>query len=310
MQTAPLPQLQNFLVVARLRSFSAAARELGVSTAAVSKSVRLLEEQLGVVLLTRTTRSVSPTDAGTQLIADAGPAMKQAQEALVRVSAKPGEVVGRVKLSVGRMSMPFLVTPVLPVFRERHPRIDIEVVVDERLVDIVGEGYDAVVRLTESIDRDMVQIRVTEAFRFVVVGSPGYLAKRGTPRTPEDLLRHECIGFRAPSTGSLYAWEFERGRRSWRVPVRGGVVTNEPELSVRLAEQGLGLTYTFEPWVTQQIKAGRLEMVLETYAPALPGFFLCYPSRAQSSPALRLFVEVVKEVTGVSKPARAARTKK
>jgi DNA-binding transcriptional LysR family regulator len=185
-----------------------------------------------------------------------------------------------------------------PLFRARHPRIDVEVVVDERLVDIVGEGYDAVVRLSESIDRDMVQIRVTEPFRFVIVGSPGYLGKHGTPRKPEDLLRHECIGFRAPSTGVLYAWELERGRRNWRVPVRSGVVTNEPELNVRLAEQGLGLAFAFEPWVTEQVRAGRLQLVLEAYVPTLPGFFLCYPSRSLSSPALRLFVEVVKEVVG------------
>lgn len=306
MQPAALPQLHTFLAVARHRSFSAAARELGVSTAAVSKSVKQLEAQLGVVLLTRTTRSVSPTDAGTQLIADAGPAMKQAQEALVRVSAKPGEVVGRLKLSVGRMAVPFLISPVLPAFRARHPRVDVEIVVDERLVDIVGEGYDAVVRLAESIDRDMVQVRVTDAFRFVIVGSPGYLANRGTPRRPQDLLRHDCIAFRAPSTGALYAWELERGRRTWRVPVRGSVVTNEPELSVRLAEQGLGLTYTFEPWVAEPVGAGRLKLVLEAYAPTLPGFFLCYPSRAQSSPALRRFVELVKELTATPKPSRRA----
>jgi DNA-binding transcriptional LysR family regulator len=205
--------------------------------------------------------------------------------------------VGRVKLSVGRMALPFVITPVLPTFRARHPRIEVEIVVDERLVDIVGEGYDAAVRLTEAIDRDMVQVQISNEFRFVVVGTPEYLAKNGTPRKPEDLLRHECITFRAPSTGALYAWELERGRRNWRVPVRGGVVSNEPELNVMLAEQGLGLTYTFEPWVAEQVRSGRLKVVLETYAPTVPGFFLCYPSRAQSSPALRLFVEVVKELT-------------
>lgn len=309
MHAPALPHLQMFLAVARHRSFSGAARELGVSTAAVSKSVKQLEERLRVVLLTRTTRSVSPTEAGTQLITEAGPAMKQAQDALVRVSAKPGEVVGRVKLSVGRMAIPFLIDPVLPTFRARHPRIDLEVIVDERLVDIVGEGYDAVVRLSESIDRDMVQVRVTDAFRFVVVGSPAYLEKHGTPRKPEDLLGHECLAFRQPSTGALYAWELERGRRNWRVPVRGGVVTNEPELAVRLAEQGLGLTYTFEPWVADAVRAGRLTMVLEAYAPTVPGFFLCYPSRAQSSPALRLFVELVKELTGATKPPKRGATR-
>jgi DNA-binding transcriptional LysR family regulator len=239
---------------------------------------------------------VAPTEAGERLVRGAGPAMKQALETLTEVSARPGEVVGRVKLSVGRMAIPFVISPLLPTFRARHPRVEVEVVVDERLVDIVGEGYDAGVRLTEAIDRDMVQIRLTSEFRFVVVGSQDYLARHGTPRKPEDLLQHECNTFRAPTTGALYAWELERGRRHWRLPVRGGVITNEPQLHVTMAEQGLGLSYTFEPWVAEQVRAGQLKLVLEAYAPTVPGFFLCYPSRAQSSPALRLFVDVAKEL--------------
>jgi DNA-binding transcriptional LysR family regulator len=296
MQTAPLPQLQVFLAVARHRSFVGAARELGVSTSAVSQAVKQLEHQLRVVLLTRTTRAVAPTEAGMRLIENAGPAMKQALEALTAAAAKPGEVVGRVKVSVSRMSVPFVMTPVVPVFRARHPRVELEVVVEERLVDIVGEGDDAAIRLTEAIQRDMVQVRLTDEFRFVIVGAPEYLANAGTPRTPQDLLRHECITFRSQTTGALYAWELERGRKSWRVPVRGGVVANEPQFCVTMAEKGLGLAYTFEPSVADQLRDGRLKQVLEPYAPAVPGFFLCYPSRAQSSPALRLFVEVAKEV--------------
>jgi DNA-binding transcriptional LysR family regulator len=248
------------------------------------------------VLLTRTTRSVLPTDAGTRLVKSAGPAVKQAFEALTQVSAKPGEVVGRVKISVSHMAVPFVITPVLPTFRARHPRIDVEVVVEDRLVDLVGEGYDAGVRLTESIDRDMVQVRLTDEFRFVIVGTPEYLAKNGTPRKPEDLLRHQCIVLRAPTTGTLYAWELERGRRTWNIPVRGGLLTNEPQLNVTMAEQGLGLTQTFEPWVAESLRTGRLKTVLDAYAQTVPGFFLCYPSRAQSSPALRLFVDVAKEL--------------
>lgn len=297
MQPASLPQLQVFLAVARHRSFSGAARELGVSTSAVSQAVKQLEDQLRVLLLARTTRSVSPTDAGKRLVESAGPAVKQALDALTEVSAKPGEVVGRVKLSVGHLAVPFVITPVLPTFRARHPRIAVEIVVEERLVDIVGEGYDAGIRLTEAIDRDMVQVRLTNELRFVIVGTPEYLARNGTPRKPEDLLRHECIMFRALTTGALYAWELERGRRNWRVPVRGSVITNEPQLCIKMAEQGLGLAYTFEPSVAEQLRAGRLKTVLEAYAPTVPGFFLCYPSRAQSSPALRLFVEVARELT-------------
>jgi DNA-binding transcriptional LysR family regulator len=150
------------------------------------------------------------------------------------------------------------------------------------------------VRLTEAIERDMIQVRLTSAFRFVVVAAPSYIARCGTPERPEDLLRHECLTFRSPSTGALYAWELERGRRNWRVPVRGGVVTNDSQLRFSLAEQGTGLAYVFEPMASEALRAGRLKRVLEPYAVKVPGFFLYFPSRAQSSPMLRLFVEVAK----------------
>ena len=250
-----------------------------------------------MVLLTRTTRSVSLTEAGRRLVESAGPGMSQALAALGEASARPGEVVGRLKLSVPRSAVPFLITPVLPTFCARHPRIEVEVVIEERFVDIVAEGYDAGVRLSESIERDMVQVRLTDAFRFVVVGSPDYLARHGTPERPEDLLRHACITFRSHTRGTLYAWELERGRRNWRIPVRGSVVTNDNALSVALAAQGLGLAYAFEPSAMEQLRSGQLVRVLEAYAPTVPGFFLYFPSRAQRSGPLRLFVETAKELT-------------
>src|SRR5271156_3601244 len=252
MNTAPFPQLQSFLAGARHRSFSGAARELGVSRSAVSQAVRQLEEQLRVVLLARTTRSVSLTDAGRRLVDGAGPSLGQVVAALAEVTAQPGETVGRVRLSVPRAAVPFVIDPVLPTFRARHPRIEVEVVIEERFVDIVAEGYDAGVRLSESIQRDMVQVRLTDSFRFVVVGSPAYLARHGTPERPEDLLRHECITFRSHTTGALSRWELERGRRPWRVPVRGGVFSNDSRLNASLAEQGFGLAYAFEPLVMEQ----------------------------------------------------------
>lgn len=249
-----------------------------------------------MVLLTRTTRSVALTDAGRRLVEGTGPGLGQVLAALGEVSAKPGEVVGRLRLTVPRMAVPFLITPVLPTFRMRHPRVEVEVVIEERFVDIVVEGYDAGVRLSEAIERDMVQVRLTDAFRFVVVGAPGYLARHGTPQRPEDLLRHDCITFRLQTTGALYAWELERGRRNWRVPVRGGVVTNDNAVTASLAEEGLGLAYAFEPAVQEQLKSGRLVRVLDAYAPEVPGFFLYYPSRAQRSGPLRLFVEAAREL--------------
>ena len=297
MNTAPFPQLQAFLAVARLRSFTSAARELGVTRSAVSQAVQQLEEQLRVVLLTRTTRSVSVTDAGRRLLESAGPALGQLTAALTEVSARPGEAVGRLRLSVPRTAVPFVIDPVLPTFRARHPRVEVEVVVEERFVDVVAEGYDAGVRLTEAIERDMVQVRLTDAFRFVVVAAPEYLARHGTPQRPEELLHHECLTFRSQTTGALYVWELERGRRTWRVPVRGGVLTNDHMVAVSLAAQGMGLAYAFEPAVTAELRAGRLQRVLEQYAATVPGYFLYFPSRAQQSAPLRLFVEAARELS-------------
>jgi DNA-binding transcriptional LysR family regulator len=296
MKGAPFPQLQAFLAVARLRNFSSAARELGVSRSAVSYSVRQLEDRLRVALLTRTTRSVALTDAGRRLVETAGPGLGQALAALANAAAEPGEAVGRLRLSAPRMAVAFVINPVLPTFHARHPRVEVEVDIEDRFVDIVAEGYDAGVRLSEAIERDMVQVRLTDAFRFVVVGAPSYLERHGTPEKPQDLLRHECITFRARTTGALYAWELERGRKTWRVPVRAGVVTGDSEVMLSLAESGAGLAYVFEPTVREQLRTGRLKVVLEAYAPTVPGFFLYFPSRAQRSPPLRLFIEAAKEL--------------
>ena len=296
MNRALLPQLQVFLTVARLHGFTAAARDLGVSVAAVSQSVRQLERQLKVVLFTRTTRSVALTEAGRSLAERAGPGLGQAIEALRNVGAPSGEAVGRLRLSVPEVAVPLVIEPLLPAFRARHPRVEVEIVAENRFVDIVAEGYDAGIRLHEALDRDMVQVRLTEPFRFVVVAAPGYLERHGTPRTPEDLLQHECFTFRHPTTGSLFAWELERGKRSWRVPVRGSIVANHGALIVAMAEQGLGLAYVIEPMVKDSLRAGRLVPILEPYAPKVPGFFIYFPSRAQRTGPLRLFLETAKEL--------------
>jgi DNA-binding transcriptional LysR family regulator len=201
-----------------------------------------------------------------------------------------------------------VIEPVLPKFRERHPRIEVEIVFGDRRVDIVGEGYDAGIRLSEYVERDMVSLRLTDAFRFIVVGSPDYLDKHGTPHRPEELLHHECLTFRSETTGSLYAWELERGRRTWRVPVRGSLVVNDGLFCMTWAEQGLGLAYVMEPLVKEQLRSGSLRTVLDPYAASVPGFFLYYPSRAQSSAPLRLFVETIRELTG--KRTASAKTKR
>lgn len=290
-----LPQLQIFLTVARTRSFTAAARQLGVTPSAVSQAVRLLEKELRTSLLNRTTRSVSLTDTGRRLVSQAGPGLDQAAEALSNILAQPGELVGRLKLTVPRVAAPYVITPVLPKFTARYPHVNVEVVFEERFVDIVAEGYDAGVRLTEAIERDMIQVRLTESFRFVVAAAPSYLATHGAPRKPEDLLQHDCINGRSTTTGELFAWELEKGRRSWRVPVRSRVIANDFNVGTALCEAGLGLVYAFEPLIAERLKVGRLKLVLEDYAPTVPGFYLYFPSREQSSAALRAFVETAKE---------------
>ncbi len=296
MNTVLLSQLQTFVAVARYRSFTRAAKEMGVSPSAVSQTVRQLEENLHAVLLTRTTRSVSLTEAGARLVESAGPGLGQVLTALTEASAQPGEAVGHLKLSVPRSAVQLLVTPVLPAFRGRYPRIDVEVVIEDRLVDLVREGYDAGVRLSESIQRDMVQVRLAEPFRFVVVGSPAYLRHRGVPQRPEDLLQHECLTVRSQTTGALYVWELERGRRPWRVAVHGGVVINDSWVRVALVEAGLGLTYVDEPAVAARVRTGLLKVVLDAYSPTVPGFFMYFPRGSRTSPPLRAFVETAREL--------------
>lgn len=300
MTPPPLNALSVFLAVARKRSFTAAARELAISPSAVSQSIRQLEDQLGVPLLARTTRSVALTEVGRRLLEGTGPALAQITEAMSAALAKPGELTGRLRLSVPRIAVPFVIEPVLPRFRAAHPGVEVEVSVDDRLVDVVGEGFDAGVRLSEAIERDMVQVRLTRAFRFLVVGAPDYLDERGEPSRPEDLLEHDCIGYRSPTDGAPYAWELERGKRSWRLPVKGPVSSNDAQLCIAFSERGLGLTYACELLVEDALRRKRLRSVLEPFAPTVPGFFAYFPSRARLSPALRAFVELAKAVNAAS----------
>jgi DNA-binding transcriptional LysR family regulator len=296
-EAIPFPQLQSFLAVARTGGFSAAARELAVSRSAVSQAVRQLEEQLGVVLVARTTRSVSLTEAGRRLVETTSPAIAQTRAALAEISAKPGEVTGRLRVTVPPSAY-FALGPYLKTFRARQPRIEVELVFEDRQVDIIAEGYDAGIRLSEYVERDMVSIRLTEPFNFIVVGAPNYLRTRGTPERPEDLTHHECLTFRSATNGSLYAWELERGKRTWRVPARGGLLVNDGMYCVKWAEEGLGLAYAMEPLVAEALQAGRLVQVLEAYSSAVPGFYLYYPTRAQRSGPLQLFVETIQQLKG------------
>ncbi|MFE8596372.1 LysR family transcriptional regulator [Archangium violaceum] len=304
MALTPLNALHGFLAVARHRGFAPAASMLGVSPSALSQAVRQLEERLGVTLLTRTSRSVALTEAGRRLLENAGPAVDQALDALKTASAQPGEVTGRVRLSVPAIAVPVVVAPLLPRFHALYPKVEVEARVEDRFVDIVAEELDAGIRLSESIERDMVQVRLFEPSRFVVVAAPAYLERKGVPETPKELLSHDCICIRSTTTGGLYQWELERGQRSWRIPVQGPIITNDTSLMLEMVEAGMGLMYAFEPTVAERLRRGSLKVVLEPFAPVVPGLFLYFPSRAQVSPALRAFVDVARQAAAERRPRK------
>lgn len=296
MAFTPLNSLNAFLVVARHLSYAAAARDLGVSTSALSQSVRQLEERVGVPLLIRTSRSVALTDAGRRLLDNAGPAVEQALEALKHVKAQRGEVTGRIRLTVPSAAVTLILAELIPRFLAKYPKVEVEAHVDDRLVNSVAGEFDAGIRLIEAIDRDMVHVRLTPPTRVVVVGAPSYLEERGVPTKPEDLLHHDCVCIRRGTTGDPWAWELERGKKSWRVPVRGPVTTNDAELMRAMAVAGVGLLYALEDRIRDEVAAGKLRVVLEQYAPEVPGLYLYFPSRSQVSPALKAFVEVARTV--------------
>jgi DNA-binding transcriptional LysR family regulator len=192
------------------------------------------------------------------------------------------------------------VTPVLarllPQFAERYPQVEVDVSVENRDVDFAAEGLDAGIRLVEAVDRDTSHVRLSGPTRIVVAGAPSYLKRRGVPSQPGDLLKHDCLCVRFGSKGEPWAWRFDRGKKTWRVPVRGRVTSNDGALARSLALAGAGLLYTFEPAIADELGRGRLRVVLEQYAPSVPGLYLCFPSRARLSPALRAFVDVAREV--------------
>lgn len=297
MALTPLNSLNAFLAVARTKSFAAAAAQLKISPSALSQAVRQLETRVGAPLLTRTTRSVAMTAAGRQLLEQAGPGIEQALTALSAVSAKATEVTGKVRLTVPSLAIPLTIAPILPEFARRHPRVEVEVQVTNRRIDIVSEGYDAGIRLEEHLARDMVHVRLTGASRFIVVGSPAYLKRKGTPQSIKDLLQHDCLCFRSQTTGGLFPWDLDRGPKTIRARVSGTITSDDERVLLAMAEAGLGLAYVFEPEVTAQLKKGTLRVVLDEHAGRIPGFFLYFPNRAQVSSALRAFIDVAREVT-------------
>jgi DNA-binding transcriptional LysR family regulator len=289
-----ISHLLAFLAVAKERSFTRAAAQLGVSQSALSHTIRGLEERLGLRLLTRTTRSVAPTEAGERLVRTVGPRFEEIDAELSALTALREKPAGTIRITAGEHSAETILWPALAKLLPRYPDIKAEIVIDYGLTDIVAERYDAGVRLGEQVARDMIAVRVGPDFRMAVVGAPKYFKGRVRPKRPQDLTDHDCINIRLPTYGGIYAWEFEKRGRGLRVRVDGQLVFNNMTLRLNAVAAGLGLAYLPEDRVQAQLADGRLIRVLDDWCAPFPGYHLYYPSRRQSSPAFALLVDALR----------------
>ncbi|MFZ0266657.1 LysR family transcriptional regulator [Caulobacter sp.] len=288
-----LADLDAFTAVARARSFRGAASLRGVSASSLSEALRRLEAALGVRLLNRTTRSVTPTEAGERLLARLTPALADVGLALDEVNAFRDSPIGALKLNVPGAVSRIVFPDLIPRFLAAHPGVRVEVTADDAFVDVLAAGYDAGVRYDERLEKDMIAVPLAGPQRFVVVASPAYFAKHGRPVHPREVLNHPCIRHRFAS-GTSYAWEFEKQGEVIRVQPEGPLITNSGELEIAAAEAGVGLLATFEGFVAPAIAAGRLETVLDDWLPPFSGPYLYYPSRRHMPAPLRAFVDFVK----------------
>ena len=286
--------LQAFLAVARERSFTKAAAQLGVSQSALSHTIRGLEERLGLRLLTRTTRSVAPTAAGERLIRTVGPRFAEIDAELAALSELREKPAGTVRITAAEHPAEAILWPALAKFLPDYPDIKIEVIIDYGLTDIVTERYDAGIRHGDIVAKDMIAVRIGPDMRSAVVGSPAYFTRRKKPKTPHDLTAHDCINLRLPTHGGIYAWEFEKDGRELKVRVEGQLVFSNLGLRLNAALAGLGLAYLPEDRVQQHIKTGGLVRVLGDWSPPYSGYHLYYPSRRQPTPAFALLVEALR----------------
>src|SRR4051812_49326948 len=294
MQRDELGDLMAFLAVAEERSFTRAAAKLGTSQSALSHTIRRLEARLGVRLLTRTTRSVAPTDAGERLLRTLGPAFDTIDTELAALSEFREKPAGTIRITTSAHAAHAILWPALERLLPDYPDIKVELDIDNGLTDIVAERYDAGVRSGEIVAKDMVAVRIGPDMRMAVVGAPSYFAKRPRPKTLQDLTTHTCINLRLPTHGGLYAWEFEKGGRELRVRVEGQLVFNETALMLDAALAGFGLAYLPEDQVQVHLVDSRLIRVLADWCPPFPGYHLYYPSRRQPTPAFALLVDALR----------------
>ncbi|CAM2159928.1 LysR family transcriptional regulator [Paraburkholderia tropica] len=294
MARSDLADITAFLAVAREGSFTKAAAQLGVSQSALSQTVRNLEARLGLRLLARTTRNVSPTEAGERLIQSVGPRLDEVEAELAALTALREKPAGIVRIAAGEHAAESLLWPAIEKLLPAYPDITIELVIDNGLTDIVEQRLDAGVRLGEQVARDMVAVRIGPDIRMAVVGTPAYFARHPKPKTPQDLTAHNCVNIRMPTAGSLYAWEFEKAGRALKVRVEGRLIFNTATLAVRAALAGAGLACVPEARVLAHIERGELLRVLSDWCAPFPGFYLYYPSRRQPTPAFTVVADALR----------------
>ncbi|MDI2090476.1 LysR family transcriptional regulator [Commensalibacter oyaizuii] len=280
-----------FLVVAKERSFTKAASKLGVSQSALSHTMRNLEARLGIRLLMRTTRSVAPTEAGELLLKNIAPRIQEMEQELNRVVEFKQQPAGTIRITTDEHAANFVVWPKLRGFLRQYPDIKLEIDVDFALKDIVKEQYDAGVRFGELVHKDMIAFPISPAMRMAVVASPAYLERKSIPKKPKDLLQHQCVNLRLPTSGGLFAWEFEVNQREVKVHVEGQLICNTITQMLQAAFDGFGFSYVPEDEVNMAIQQGRLIRVLEDYCPYIPGYYLYYPNRRQHTYAFSLFLK-------------------
>jgi len=293
MQRGNLDDLLAFVAVGRERSFTKAAAKLGVSQSALSHTIRELEERLGVRLLTRTTRSVSPTEAGERLLQRLGPRFEEIEAEVAGIRELRDKPAGTIRITATEYAADAILLPKLAKLMREYPDIKVEIMIDYGLTDIVAQRFDAGVRSGEQVAKDMIAVRIGPDMRMAVVGAPSYFKGRPEPKKPHDLIKHNCITLRLPS-GGLYAWEFEKGGRQLRVRVEGQLTYNTTAQMLNAALAGIGLAYVPEDWVQPYLAKARLKRVLKDWCLPYSGYHLFYPSRRQASAAFALLVDALR----------------
>jgi DNA-binding transcriptional LysR family regulator len=307
MRREQLGELMAYAAVAEERSFTRAAAQLGMTQSSLSHLIRRLEASLGVRLLSRTTRSVAPTDAGERLLRTLRPALDEIDHELASLSELREKPAGSIRITTAEHAAQTILLPVLSRLLPGYPDIHVEIVIDYGLTDVVAERFDAGIRLGEQVAKDMVAVRIGPPMRMAVVGSPGYFDDRRLPKAPQDLADHRCINLRLPTAGGLHAWEFAKGARDLKVRVDGQLTVNNIPMALRAARDGIGVAYLPDDLVRADLDAGRLVRVLADWCPAFPGYHLYYPSRRQPKPAFALLVEALRSHAKQMKQAPSVR---